>query len=262
MINIHEYLMNNFVNRSGSMPYTSPSNAPVGLVQPNIESAFLASIPTIFNGAKHSLSFFKFFDCNNMPLSPEMAVYYDRRKKGYCIRPDVPMICTTLNEIPASASLTCKESQNRVSFTANGTLPILQTSADCTSVFSWQSYDIIVGSEYWASSIVHMPEYNRMDFKDRLYVSIPLFRTPNDDKSIGVYALKKRFEYTTKDQYYYAKSVEDASFSLYNTMARVCKFKTDDKEGKYKDFTEKLEQWAMQSYQQIQHAKVPLKINI
>ena len=179
-INIHDILANFTSSGNNPAPYIPQTSTGVRLVTDTVESKLAQYSPKIFNGTKHSIKFFRFIDGNNTPLSTDSVVCYDRKKKGYCIRPDISVMYMSIMEIQVNQTLTCMESKLKVFSTANGALPMSQYSADCTSVSNWSNYDIIIGSEYWVDNVTKMPEYNFMAFKDRLYVPIPLFRTSYD----------------------------------------------------------------------------------
>ena len=85
---------NNFISSWNSpAPYIPQTLTGVRLVTDTVESKFAKYSPKIFNGTKHPIKFFRFIDSsNNMPLSADSAVCYDRKKKGYCIRPDISVM--------------------------------------------------------------------------------------------------------------------------------------------------------------------------
>ena len=238
---------NNFISSWNSpAPYIPQTLTGVRLVTDTVESKFAKYSPKIFNGTKHPIKFFRFIDSsNNMPLSADSAVCYDRKKKGYCIRPDISVMYMTIMEIPVNQTLTCMESELKVFNTANGALPILQHSANCTSVPDpeWTNYDIIIGSEYWVDNVTKMPEHNYTAFKDRLYVSIPLFRTSDDKEPVGTYVLKKRFLYNPMD-YYLNLNNGIQNFSKYNILECLCRYKNSIYS--QSQYTKRLEDLVMQ----------------
>lgn len=237
---------NNFISSWNiPAPYIPQTLTGVRLVTDTVESKLAQYSPKIFNGTKHPIKFFSFIDSsNNMPLSADSAVCYDRKKKGYCIRPDISVMYMSIMEIQVNQTLTCMESKLKVFSTANGALPMSQYSADCTSVSNWSNYDIIIGSEYWVDNVTKMPEYNFMAFKDRLYVPIPLFRTSDDKEPISTYVLKKRFLYNPMD--YYLNLVQGINnFSPYSMLECLYRYKNSI----YSEdlYTKYLEKWVMPS---------------
>ena len=246
-INIHDILANFTSSGNNPAPYIPQTSTGVRLVIDTVESKFAKYSPKIFNGTKHPIKFFRFIDVNNTPLSTDSVVCYDRKKKGYCIRPDISVMYMTIMEIPVNQTLTCMESKLKVFTTENGALPILQHSANCTSVTypEWANYDIIIGSEYWVDNVTKMPEYSYMEFKDRLYVPIPLFRTSDDKEPIGTYALKKRFLYNPAD--YYRNGVDN--FSRYHILECLYRYKNRDNINNiFSGHIKYLENWVMQPF--------------
>ena len=238
---------NNFISSWNiPAPYIPQTLTGVRLVTDTVESKLAQYSPKIFNGTKHSIKFFRFIDGNNTPLSTDSAVCYDRKKKGYCIRPDISVMYVPVKEIPVNQPLTCMESKLKVFSTENGALPILQHSANCTSTYpEWTNYDIIIGSEYWVDNVTKMPEYSYMEFKDRLYVPIPLFRTSDDKEPIGTYALKKRFLYNPAD--YFRNGVDN--FSRYHILECLYRYKNSNNVNNiFSGHIEYLEKWVMQPF--------------
>ena len=92
---------NNFISSWNiPAPYIPQTLTGVRLVTDTVESKLAQYSPKIFNGTKHPIKFFSFIDSsNNMPLSADSAVCYDRKKKGYCIRPDISVMYMTIMEI-------------------------------------------------------------------------------------------------------------------------------------------------------------------
>ena len=242
-INIHDILANFTSSGNNPAPYIPQTSTGVQLVTDTVESKFAKYNPVIFNGTKHPIRFFGFIDGNNMPLSPNYVVCYDRKKEGHCIRPDINIRCMPIMEIPVNQVLTCMESKMKAFSTANGALPISQYYANCTSVPNWTNYDIIIGSEYWVDNVTKMPEHNYTAFKDRLYVPIPLFRTSDDKEPIGTYALKKRFLYNPAD-YCFNQVNNFQNFSKYNILECLCRYKNSIYS--QSQYTKRLEDLVMQ----------------
>ena len=237
-------------------PYTSTTTEQQ-ILQPTIESIFARYTPCIFNGTKHLIKFFRFIDDdNNIQLLPDNAVYYDRGKEAYCIRQDINIRCIVTKEIKVNQTLTCITSGSTICYSDNGTLPILKYSANCTSVKDWKNYDIIIGSEYWVDTITKMPEYSLMDFKDRLYVPIPLFQNLNDAKPFGTYTLKKKFEYSPKD-YFSMGVLNDSSvhISLFNITECVRRFRAN---GAFDVYTNQLEKVCIEGFKQSSKPQIKL----